>query len=614
MDSLLKKAQAKINSLSVKELEKLIPYLSDKYYNEQALVSDDFFDKLVDRLKKIDKFNQVLNNIGAPIRENVEKVDLPIYLGSLDKVKPDTRELELWLERHPDNLVVSDKLDGFSALLEFKSNGNCYFYSRGDGRVGQDISYLLPALKIPKVEKNIFVRGELIISKKTFQEKYRDKYPKARSVVSSVVNAKKPNPKVLRDLNFVAYELYNKSKALTASEQFKILKFFGFSVVFHKFINRGTQKIFQELLKERKKSSPYEVDGLVVISDQKYPRCTERNPKYAVAFKVNEEGVLTTVLEVDWQASKHGILIPRLKFSPIILDGDNVQYCTAFHANFIRDNKVGPGSKIKVVKSGDVIPYVTEVVKGTKAFYPDVKYHWNETEIDIILDEITDEVRMKRLINFFKALDIKGVDTGVIKKLMKAGYDTISKIYHAQINDLTKLNQTREKSAATLYNNIHDVLDKKINLAKLMNASMIFGFGFGEKKFILLLDQLRKILKREDITLTEIKAVEGFSSITAEKFVNHYHEFWQWLDEHRFLKYYYPKNEVIEKGGKYMNQFIVFTGFRNNNLKAEIESQGGKVQNGINNKTTLVLTKDKSGSGSKLVKAREMNIPIEEII
>ena len=142
-------------------MEKLITYLGDKYYNDQALVSDDFFDKLVDKIKKLDKFNKVLTNVGAPVRENIEKVELPIYLGSLDKVKPDTRELELWLERHPDDLVVSDKLDGFSALLEFKSDGTSYLYSRGDGRIGQDISYLLPALKIPKVEKNIFVRGEL---------------------------------------------------------------------------------------------------------------------------------------------------------------------------------------------------------------------------------------------------------------------------------------------------------------------------------------------------------------------------------------------------------------------------------------------------------------------
>jgi NAD-dependent DNA ligase len=611
---LIEKAKKNKNSLTIKELEKLIPYLSEKYYNQDALVEDQFFDELVDLLKEKKSDSKVLQNIGAPVREDVKKVKLPVWMGSLDKVKPASRDLELWLERFPPPTMISDKLDGISALLRYHENGTVKLYTRGDGETGQDISYLVPALKLPQLERNTLIRGELIITKKVFEEKYKKEFPKARSVVAGVVNAKKPSAAILADIDFLAYELIDNKINFIVSEQMKLMKKLKFKVVYHHLEKYLNEEILIKLLKERKKESEYEIDGLVLTDNQFHDRNKSGNPKYAVAFKTNEKGKLTTVLEVEWQASKHGILIPRLKFEPIILDGDTVQYCTAFHANFIRDNRIGPGSEIKVVKSGDVIPYVTEVVKSTKASFPPLAYHWNETEVDIILDENDDNVLMKQLTNFFKILEIDGVSEGTVKKLIEAKFDTIEKIYHASEEDFLKLKQFKEKSASKLYQNIHSVLDEKLDLAKIMAASMIFGFGFGRRRLTLLIEALPKILERGEITLAEVLAVDGFSEITAQQFIEYYDDFWLWLDKHSFFQYRTKnkkENKKENKKGKYTDQYVVITGFRNADLEKQIKAEGGNVQSSVNSKTTLVIAKDLTKSSSKLKKAADFNIPIE---
>ena len=218
---------------------------------------------------------------------------------------------------------------------------------------------------------------------------------------------------------------------------------------------------------------------------------------------------------------------------------------------------------------------------------------------------------MKQLTNLFKILEIDGVNEGTVKKLIDAKFDTISKIYQASEEDFLKLKQFKEKSAAKLYQNIHSVMDKEIDLAKIMAASLVFGFGFGRRRLTLLIEALPKILQREEITLSEVLTVDGFSEITAQQIVENYDDFWQWLNKHPFFKY---KTNIKEenKKGEYTNQYVVITGFRDAQLEKQIKDEGGFVQSSVNNKTTLVLTKDPSKSSSKLQKAADLNIPIKK--
>jgi DNA ligase (NAD+) len=595
-------------SLTVPELEKLILFLSDKYYNDEELVSDQEYDKIVEILKEKNSKSLVLKSIGAPVRKDVVKVNLPAWLGSLDKVKNDSRELELWLQKYDMDIQITDKLDGISALYDF-SDGKKKLYTRGNGSIGQDISFLVDYLNLPLLDKDIMVRGELIMTKKNFSEKYQNIFPKARSVVAGIVNSKKPDLKIIKDIEFIAYELIDDKYNFTPEEQMKILTELNFNVVHHEIKNNLNSEKLEKILERRKKESKYEIDGLVLTSNDIYMRNESGNPKYSVAFKKNEEGILTEVIEVLWNASKYRVLVPRLHINPVIIDGDTVQYCTAFNAKYIWDNNIGKGTKIKIVKSGDVIPYISEIVKSTKAQMPKEKnYTWNESGVDIILSHENDDVVIKKLASFFKVLEVENLSEATIRKLVNAGYDDIDRIYHMRINDIICLEGFAMKSSKKLYDNIHEKLDKPIELEKIMSASMIFGHGFGTRRFIMLLEKIPKIYKREKITLEEILEVEGFSEITSNKFLDNYENFWIWLDEHPYLKIKKEKKE--KKEGYFSGKNVVLTGFRDKKLEEKIISQGGKIQNSVNKLTNLVITKDNNNSSSKIKKAQELNIKI----
>ena len=172
-------------------MKKKIKKASDAYYNDEQIMEDEEFDSLVENLRLLDPNNTILKEIGAPVRKDIEKVKLPYHMGSLDKVKPLSRELDLWFERNKTPYFITEKLDGISGLLICDDKGEIKLFTRGNGTYGQDISFLKDYLRLPKMKKTLSLRGEFIMKKKVFEKKYAKEYPKARSVVSGVINSKK---------------------------------------------------------------------------------------------------------------------------------------------------------------------------------------------------------------------------------------------------------------------------------------------------------------------------------------------------------------------------------------------------------------------------------------
>ena len=250
----------------------------------------------------------------------------------------------------------------------------------------------------------------------------------------------------------------------------------------------------ENILRDWKKSSIYEIDGLVISSDKNFKRETSGNPKYSVAFKVNSEGVTTTVEEVIWNPSKYGILVPKVRIKPVIIDGDTITYASASNAKFIEENRIGKGTILKIVKSGDVIPYINKIIKRTGPDFPNLKYYWNETEVNIILDEKDTEIEIKRLLSFIQTIGIENLSIGIVTKLFDSGFDTPRKIYEMTIEDFKTLPGVKEKSSQKLYNSIHCVLDNHIQLGRIMAASLVFGNGFGEKRLSLVTESYPDIL------------------------------------------------------------------------------------------------------------------------
>jgi len=591
-----------------KDVEKLVKYASDKYYNtEKPVLTDAEYDLAFEYLKSKYPCSKLIENIGAPILAK-KKVELPYHMGSMSKIKPNTGDIQKWIKKFNGPYVSTDKIDGTSALFIIDETNDKYLYSRGNGKVGSDLSHLIkymPSLK-KKFKKEIVVRGELIISRENFK-----KYPKfvnARCLVNSLANKKKPDVSMLKHIDFVAYELIKPWS--NASDQYLNLKKMKFNVVHNQKLKKLDDDNLSKLLRTRKEKSKYDIDGLVIFDDNPHNRNKDGNPKYAFAFKDLLEDAIkeTSILKVEWNVSKHGKLKPRIHIKSVLIDGITIKHTTGFNAKYINDNKLGPKSIIKITRSGDVIPYIVSVVKSTKASLPDMKtVKWNSTKVDLVLKNKDDseQHKVKNLTHFVRTLEIKYLDESLIKKFIEVDIDTPGKILKVTKKKLLTVENFKEKMASKIYKNIRGSI-KQVKLEKLVHASNIFGGGIGQKKLKLVFEKYPKAMEwkfdKEDV-IDKIKLVEGFSTKSATQFavgLTKYQKFIKTLP-----KITYAKSKVIKKLGKFKDIKVVFTGFRNKEWEKVLNMGSGVTSN-----IGLVVAKDIDDKSSKLEKARKLGIKI----
>jgi DNA ligase (NAD+) len=622
----------KLDQLELPEYDKFIKYLQDSYYNKNiGLVSDKLFDYIKEHYEN--KFKTKVN-VGAPILKS--KVKLPYYMGSLDKIKPAMSEFNKWLSKYSGPYILSYKLDGISALIQ-KVNDKFYMYTRGDGVYGQDISHVIKYININTslLKNNDAIRGELIISKKNF-EKIKDKMANARNAVSGIINTKKPDPEMLKLIDFVAYWVMEPE--MKQSEQMKYLKKKEMNVVDFIQVKQMTTDFLSEMLTKGRKDYRYEIDGVVVIDDSKiYVQLEGENPEYGFAFKqvLTDQIAETTVIDVLWEISKDGYIKPKIKIDTVELLGSEITYATAFNAKYIFDNNIGPGSVIKIIKSGDVIPYIHEISSASetgKPKMPTMKYEWNETGVDIIAIELDEEnmnkMIIKKLLYFFESLDIKFMGEGMITKFVDNGYDDLWKILSANKDKLHNIEGLGKKSVDKIYESIINGI-KDRELCDLMAASQIFGRGIGSKKFKLITDvypEIINIFNKEgyENTLKLINNIQGFENKTSTKIVDNIKSFETWLNKLIKLKPDALKknnlsndllndNELKNYSDKikdYSNKTIVFTGFRDKEIESVLEKIGTKITNSISKNTDILIASDPSESSGKVTKAKELNIKI----
>lgn len=602
--------------MPITTLAKIIKYASDKYYNTQtSVISDEMFDFIRDVLQERSPNNKVLKQIGAPVTDKV-KIKLPFHMGSLDKIKPGGA-LEKWTEKFKGPYSISDKLDGISGLLH-KKGKEISLYTRGDGSSGTDITYLIPHIKSIKIDKlptNISIRGELIISKEKFK-KYESTMANGRNMVSGVVNAKSYDPAIVNDIDFICYELI---EGIKHSEQLDKLKSYGLKVVNHSILKSLDDNSLSKLLEKRKKEGEYDLDGIVIFDDNIHPKNKSGNPLYGFAFKSlsSLEFADVEVIDIEWNLSKDGLIKPIVKITPTKISGVVISNVTGHNAKNIVDNGISKGAVIRVVRSGDVIPYIMEIIKpASKIQYPIIPYKWNGTKVDLIYDEsqeneeATEQLLTKNLTNFFKKIGTKWIDESTIIKFINAGYGSVKDIINASEEDLLELESFGEKMAEKIYNSIQEAL-KDVELVDLMNGSNIFGNGFGEKKLGAILKVHPDIVNNKvtkDKLVDMIKAIDGFDDKTAIKFADNINDFRLFLKDLDIE--YKNKFKGMKVGNKFKDMHIVFTGFRNKELEEYVTNEGGKIVGSVSKNTSLVVCADKDESSSKLEKARDLNIKI----
>jgi DNA ligase (NAD+) len=598
------------------KLKKLKSHLDDVYYNTgDSVVTDSEYDAIKEEIMRCDP--NYVPEVGAKIRDGENRVKLPYWLGSADKITEE-KVLQRWLNKNKSKeYVITSKLDGVSCLLCFK-NGEMKLYTRGDGVIGADISFLQKYISFPCIKEEISIRGELIMDKEIFQTKHSTTYKNPRNMVSGLISGKTARAG-LTDIHFVAYEIITDDETQSEQkEQLKKLKSMGFETVKHKFVRAIDIESLSNTYISFRGEERYELDGIIIQKNTEYQRNNSGNPGYMFAFKMLLQDSVreTTVKEVEWNVSKWGQLKPVVIVDPLELGGVTISRATAHNAKFIVDNNIGEGAIIKITRSKEVIPYIVEVVKGATPSMPsDIHFVWDETKVNICVQDSSDEMCIKLVASFFKELNIKHVAEATVKKMFQSGFDNLIKIVSASKDDLRTIPEFGEKSVERVYTSIKNGL-KDITLAQLLGASNVLGYGIGSRKIEALLSDLPNLFAlygslSDNELVQKIIQIKGFSTTTAEKIVGNLDCGLQFIEQ--ISPYITLKEEEVKTSGNLSGQVVVMSGFRDKELEEKIKQNGGSIGSSITSKTTILIVKDKTQTTTKIQKAKEKGVKIYSI-
>jgi len=606
-----------LESLSEKTLNNMLIKTNDVYRNlgpnEQPLISDNQYDILEDYIKEKYPKNKIVGKIGAPVEKN--KVSLPYEMASMDKIKPDTKALPSWKAKYEGPYVLSCKLDGVSGLYTTEGEKSA-LYTRGDGKVGQDVTHFISYLKLPTT-KDIVVRGEFIMKKATFKSKYADKFANPRNLIAGTVNRVTINDTV-NDMDFIAYELIKPE--LKPSEQMRKLEELGFNTVKNETLTEINNDELSKRLVSWRENYEYEIDGVIVTDDKIYKRHSG-NPDHSFAFKMvlSDQMAETKVLDVIWTASKDGYLKPRVRLEPVSLGGVKISYATGFNGSFIEKNKIGVGAVIQIIRSGDVIPKIQSIITpAEQPLMPTVEYIWNSTHVDIMLKNKDEDktVRNKKITLFFKGIDVDGLGDKNVEKIIDAGFDTIPKIIKMNKDQLLSVDGFKERMAVKVKEGIKDKIEKA-PLTRLMAVSNMFGRGFSNKKAELILQEYPDILTSQETPeqkITKLKSVKGMALTTSTPFVENIPVFLGFLQECGLTDKLQtiPSNPRSEKDETHplFKKSIVMSGSRDKELETQLKQIGASLGSSVNKSTFAVITPEPDSSTGKVANAKKLGVSL----
>ena len=570
------------------ELVKKLEAASLAYYEtDKPIMTDAEYDELLEKLRALNPDHKFFSRPGPqPIRG---RVDLPCSMPSLKKIKPDS--WESWKRDGP--FVISEKLDGISAL--WSSAGSGALYLRGDGLVGQNVSHVVPKIKglISKMGQWL-IRGELIA--KTVDVK--DTLP--RNWTNGILHQDEPKATDLARIIFVAYEVIE-PRGLSRQQQFDWLTNQGFETAWHKMVPNLTLEDLSAAFKDRKANSTYSCDGLVVGTNLVSPRDKKsaREPDDAVAYKevTEDQCKKTVVLEVEWNASKTGTYIPRLRLEPVLIGSASIQYCTAFNAKYVEENKIGKGTVLILRRSGDVIPTIDRIVKtGAKADMPaDGLWSWDDTKTHAMLKDAGNNasVAAKGLVHTLTTLEISGFREASALTLCEAG-----------INSLSLLLKTNKTVLQGLLGNVlgerlFDSLLVAVSAASedvWISAAPCWPKGYSKTKL------LAVYAVEPDVHKWSSQAVKGISPDGMEVIKNAVPHYLKWRESLGIVNKVVP---CLETRGS-----VCLTGFRDASLIARLESAGYSVSDSVTRSTLALFVDDISKKSGKIQSAKKYGIKI----
>lgn len=611
-----------LDGFSEKQLSDMLLKANSEYHSsKKPIMSDAQYDILRNYIEEKYPNNEAIQQIGAPVKGAKNKVTLPFNMPSMDKIKPETTALTNWTLKYTGPYVISCKLDGVSGMYSMDAAG-AKLYTRGDGSVGQDISHLIKLLGLPTIPVGTVVRGEFIMPKTTFDAKYKDEFSNPRNFVAGLINAKTMRAGI-KDLEFIVYEMIQ--PALSPSKQMEQLVKHGFDVVQHETFKTVSKDLLTQTLMSWRATNKYEIDGIIVADDHVYPR-TAKNPEHAFAFKmaINDQIAETEVVDVIWEASQDGYLKPRVKIVPVSIGGVNIEYTTGFNGKFIEDNKIGPGAKIQMIRSGDVIPYIKSVlIPAARGKMPDAEetpYEWNATHVDIVLKnaEDNDTVKEKNIVGFFSDLEVDGLATGNVRRIMAAGFDTVPKILKMSEGDFKHVEGFKSKMIEKVRNSIKEKVGAA-SIVQLMAASNKFGRGMGVRVLTPLMDANHDFLTKDESKAEKIAKLHAAGiHKNAEAFYNNIPAFNEFMREcgldatqaNTAPKVAVAAMAATDKSNPLYEKSIVMTKIRDKEIIEHLKIVGATLEDSFKKNTVALVVKDKSDVTNKVRDAEKKGIEI----
>ena len=638
----------------MKELIEVLDKAAKAYYADSAeIMSNAEYDELYDELENLEKETGIVlagsltKKVGYEVLSSLPKKAHKEPRLSLAKTK-EVAELESFLGDKEGILMW--KLDGLTIVLTYENGELIEALTRGNGEIGEVVTENARFFEnIPLVipyKGSLMVRGEAIIKYSDFNRindeitDVAEKYKNPRNLCSGSVRQLSTEVTASRNINFIVYEdLEGGEKFKTRVEELNYLESLGFTVVDHPLVTRDSLEAEVRTYEKRIKSYDIPSDGLVLqFNDISYGNSlgkTAKFPRHSIAFKWKDETAETILREIEWSASRTGLINPVAIFDPVELEGTTVTRASVHNVSIMRGLKLGVGDKIKVYKANMIIPQILENLTGSDAeevpeFCPvcggrtELK---DEEGVQTLYCTNPDCMakKIKLLTHFVSrdAMNIAGLSEMTLEKFV--GENMIH-----ELSDVFKLSGHREKIVSLegfgekSYNNLIESIDKarETTAVRVLYSLGIANIGLATAKLVCRFfdNDIERIIKAKPDELTQI---DGVGEVMAGVFADYFNkdENLRTL-EHLLLEVHIENAEANanDEGSSEGNNTIsgltfVVTGdvekFKNRReLSDFIESKGGKVTGSVTGKTDYLINNDLTSNSGKNKKAKELGIKI----
>lgn len=633
----------------MRELVSLLNKASKAYYAQDTEIMSNYeYDRLYDELSDLEKITGVILTNSPTVKVGYEAVEeLPkerheTPMLSLAKTKS-REELQSWLNGRQG--LLSWKLDGLTIVLTYTGGRLVKAVTRGNGEVGEVITnnarvFRNLPVSIP-YQGELILRGEAVISYSDFEkinseiEDVDAKYKNPRNLCSGSVRQLNNEITAGRNVRFYAFQLVRAQDVDfqdSRKAQFDFLGRQGFDVVEYRMVDPDT--IVDAVFYFERKIADYDIpsDGLVLTyEDMAYGSSLGRTAKFprdSIAFKWADELRETILQEIEWSASRTGLINPVAIFEPVELEGTTVSRASVHNISILRGLKLGIGDRITVYKANMIIPQIAENLTGSDNLeipdkcpvcgQPTQIKQVNEVQSLYCLNPDCDAKKIKAFTLFVSrdALNVDGLSESTLEKFLARGFlhefADLFKLSRYE-EEITQMDGFGEKS----YRNLKESLEQARNttLSRLIYGLGIENIGVANAK--MLCRHFRYDLPAlRSATLEELAEIDGIGEVIALSVRAFFDDEKNREQLDRLLPELNIAVEAIEEGAQTLAgmNFVItgsLTHYENRNqLKEEIEKKGGKVTGSVTSKTTCLINNDTTSQSSKNKKAKELGVRI----